>query len=132
MEGQTDGGKGWRCKPFSCHLPNPSITFLISLSLYPPFWLSGPLSLNCISVSLQMKFSPVPSLSPSIIPSIPSPFFCLFLSPRFFSPHHLSLPSKQDITLPPNSRYPPPAPEEKVKIYKTAIFRFMCHGQTKI
>lgn len=33
-----DGGKGGVENP-SCHLPNPSITFLISPSLSPPFWL---------------------------------------------------------------------------------------------
>lgn len=114
--------KGWRCKPFP-------VIYLIPLSHFSFPFLSHlhPPSLNCISVSLKIKFSPVPSLSRSIISSIPSPF----LPPSFFSFCHLSLPSKHDITLLPNSRYSPSAAEEKVKIYKTTIFRFMCHGQKK-
>lgn len=91
----------------------------------------------------ELNFLPAPSLSRSIIPSIPSPFVYLF-SPSFpFSllPHlpplsrHLSLPSKQDITLPPQTGDVPLlffSSREKVKINKTAIFfRFMCHGQKK-
>lgn len=128
MKGQTGGGKGGGANP-SCHSPNPSITFLISLFLSPPVWLSAPLfSQNCISVSLQVKFPPVSSLSHSIISSIPSPSppFLLLL-PLFPLTICLSH-QKHNITLPPpNSGYFPPASEEKVKkkIYKITIFRFM-------
>ena len=111
------------------------------LSLSPPFCLSAPFHLIVYPCHSELNFSPAPSLSRSIIPS---PFVYLF-SPSFLflsfptSPlslslsRHLSLPSKQDITLPPNRRRSPPffSSGEKVKINKTAIFRFMCRGQKK-
>lgn len=130
MKGQRDEGKGRGANP-SCHLPNSSIAFLISLS--PSALHSGcqTLSLKCISVSLQIKFSPVPSLSHSIISSIPSPFFCIFSSVFLFPLPSVSSIKTRYYTPPPNSKYSPHPPLEKVKIYKTVIFRFMCHSQKK-
>ncbi len=113
------------------------VIYLIPLSHFSFPFLSlvhfgcQPVSLNCISVSLQVKFSPVPSLSPSIISPIPSPFLYLFSSSFLFPSPSVSPIKTRYYTHPPNSRYSPPAPEEKAKIYKTAIFRFMCHGQKK-
>lgn len=144
MRGRTGGGQGGGANP-SCRLPNPSITFLISLPLpLLHFACQPPFSLNCISVSLRVKFSACPfsvSLHYSLH-SISIRLSFLSLLP-FFSPsppplslsRHLSLPSKQDITLPPQTGDVPLlffSSREKVKINKTAIFfRFMCHGQKK-
>lgn len=117
-----------------------SFPFLSLSSILPVSLLFHLIVYPCHS---ELNFPPAPSLSRSIIPSIPSPFVYLF-SPSFpFSllPHlpplsrHLSLPSKQDITLPPQTGDVPLlffSSREKVKINKTAIFfRFMCHGQKK-
>lgn len=81
MRGQADGEKGGAANP-SCHLPNSSITFLISLFLSLLHFGCQVLSLNCITVSL-LNFSPVPSLSLSIIflHSIPSPSFIFLFLP---------------------------------------------------
>lgn len=112
-----------------------SFPFLSLSSILPV----SPLSLNCISVSLQVKFFACPfsvslhyflhsiSIRLSFLSLLP------FSLPPPSSSRHLSLPSKQDITLPPNRRHSPPfSSREKVKINKTAIFfRFMCHGQRK-
>lgn len=111
------------------------VIYLIPLSHFSfPFlslvhFVCQPLSLNCTSVSPQVEFSPVPSLSPSIISPIPSPFLYLFSSSFLFPSPSVSPIKTRYYTHPPNSRYSPPAPEEK--IYKTAIFRFMCRGQKK-
>lgn len=82
------------------------VIYLIPLSHFTFSFLSLPhfgcqlVSLNCITVSLQATFSPVLSRFRSVI-------FLLSISivfsplPPSFSPHHLSLPSNQDITLPP-------------------------------
>lgn len=83
-------------------------------------------------MSVQIKFSPVPSLSHSIISTIPSPFF--YLLPSFYSPpppsfRHLSLPSKQGITLTQPTVHIPLLFQKRK--YKTAIFRFMCQSQKK-
>lgn len=143
MRGRTGGGQGGGANP-SCHLPNPSITFLISLPLpLLHFACQPPFSLNCISVSLRVKFSACPfsvslhyslhsisirlsflSLLPFFSPSPPPPSLSPSVSPiktRYYAPT-------------PNRRRSPPSfsGREKVKINKTAIFfRFMCHGQKK-
>lgn len=143
MRGRTGGGEGGGANP-SCHLPNPSITFLISLPLpLLHFACQPPFSLNCISVSLRVKFSACPfsvslhyslhsisirlsflSLLPFFSPSPPPPSLSPSVSPiktRYYAPT-------------PNRRRSPPffSSREKVKINKTAIFfRFMCHGQKK-
>lgn len=143
MRGRTGGGEGGGANP-SCHLPNPSITFLISLPLpLLHFACQPPFSLNCISVSLRVKFSACP-FSVSLHYSLHSISIRLsFLSLLPFSspsPPPLSLsPSVSPIktryyTPTPNRRRSPPSfsGREKVKINKTAIFfRFMCHGQKK-
>lgn len=92
----------------------------------------------------ELNFPPAPSLSRSIIPSVPSPFVYLF-SPSFPFPllPHLPPLSLSPSVSPIKTRYYAPTPNrrrsppffssrEKVKINKTAIFfRFMCHGQKK-
>lgn len=85
-----------------------------------PFSVSFHYSLHSISIRLSFL---------SLLPfSSPSP-------PPLSLSRHLSLPSKQDITLPPQTGDVPLlffSSREKVKINKTAIFfRFMCHGQKK-
>lgn len=72
------------------------------------------LSLHCLT-----PLFPPPCLHSSI-PSLP---------PAFPSFHHLSLPSKQGITLT-HPTVDIPLLLQKRK-YKTAIFRFMCHIQKK-
>lgn len=138
MKGQTDGGKGGGANP-SCHLPNPSITFLISLSLSPPVWLSD-LLFHLIVYRCHSKLNFCLSLHclTPLFPSIPSPSH-LFSFSFPFSPLTICLsPQKK------HTRYYTPTTQQwifpscfrresgkKNKKYKIAIFRFMSHGQKK-
>lgn len=144
MRGRTGGGQGGGANP-SCHLPNPSITFLISLPLpLLHFARQPPFSLNCISVSLRVKFFRLPllclaplfppfHLHSSIFSLPPSLFLSFPTSPLSLSPSVSPIKTRY-YTPTPNRRRSPPffSSREKVKINKTAIFfRFMCHGQKK-
>lgn len=80
-----------------------------------------------VYMSLQVQFSPVPSLSHSIISSILRSFLFLLPFPLTICLSHQNMILHSH----PTADIPLLLRKRKLKYIKPTIFRFMCHGQKK-